>query len=108
MIYLATNFDIVYEPSQTFRPEEAEDTSANSRNTTGYSDEELYRLAADMKQTKPGFFPPEEPEQTHGNHTFFVCDVFNMNKNERNAKNSRSVTIMRHMEDNNATLPMLQ
>lgn len=69
-VYLATNFDIVYDPSQTFRPEEAEDTSANSRNTTGYSDEELYRLAADMKQTKPGFFPPEEPEQTHGNHTF--------------------------------------
>ena len=39
MFYLATNFDIIFDPSVTFGPD---------------GDEELYRLALDMRETEPG------------------------------------------------------
>ncbi|MBQ9168215.1 MAG: hypothetical protein IJX67_07400 [Oscillospiraceae bacterium] len=57
MIYLATNFDTVFEPSESFRPadEEEEESSQNNRyNATNVDDEELYRLALDLRQTEPG------------------------------------------------------
>ena len=55
MIYLASNFDIVYDPSQNFRPVSDEDASGqNTHNTTRINDEQLYQLAADMRKTEPG------------------------------------------------------
>ena len=61
LIYLATNFDVVFDPSETFRPEETdgedaeeEDTAWNIHNTTGIADEQLYELAVDMRRTEPG------------------------------------------------------
>ena len=64
MIYLATNFDVVFDPSLTFRPEEEaelEETGEegiaeiqNTYNTTGINDERLYQLAVDMRKTEPG------------------------------------------------------
>ena len=79
MIYLATNFDVVFDPSAHFRPEEAEEETAeeteeeaaddteeaeedangepavqNVYNTTGIDDEQLYQLAVDMRRTEPG------------------------------------------------------
>ena len=54
MIYLATNFDVVFDPSQTFRPEEAGTQEANAKNVTGINDPQLYELAVDMRRTEPG------------------------------------------------------
>ena len=51
MIYLATNFATVFDPSQTFSPEDAEIGAANR---TAIVDEELYNLAVDMRRTEPG------------------------------------------------------
>ena len=47
MAWLATNFDVLFDPSPLFLPESA-------TNTTGIRDEELYTLAEDMKKTEPG------------------------------------------------------
>ena len=51
MIYLASNFASVFEPSATFNPADAE---SGVNNTTGIADEALYALAVDMRQTEPG------------------------------------------------------
>lgn len=51
MIYLATNFADVFEPSSTFSPEDA---YQGADNRTGIADEELYQLAVAMRQTEPG------------------------------------------------------
>ena len=50
MIMLATNFDVVFDPSITFMPD---GESANRYNVTAIDDETLYQLAADMRQTAP-------------------------------------------------------
>lgn len=47
MAWLATNFDVLFDPSPLFLPE-------SGTNTTGIRDEELYTLAEDMKKTEPG------------------------------------------------------
>ena len=47
MVWLASNFDAMFDPSPIFAPDGAS-------NTTGIKDEELYNLAADMKKTEPG------------------------------------------------------
>lgn len=71
MIYLATNFDVLFDPSQTFCPPDgAEDVDADAsdaagpgsdeeqmlstRNTTHIDDAQLYELALDMIRTQPG------------------------------------------------------
>jgi len=51
MIYLASNFSTVFEPSATFNPDEA---YVNATNRTGIVDQELYDLAVDMRRTEPG------------------------------------------------------
>lgn len=51
MIYLATNFATVFDPSMTFSPEDA---YQGSFNRTGIVDEPLYQLAVDMRRTEPG------------------------------------------------------
>jgi len=51
MIYLASNFNTVFEPSAAFNPAEA---YVGSTNRTGIVDQELYELAAAMRQTEPG------------------------------------------------------
>lgn len=51
MIYLATNFATVFEPSSTYNPADAYQGSSNR---SGIVDEELYQLAVDMRQTEPG------------------------------------------------------
>lgn len=48
MIMLATNFDIVFDPSITFMPD---GEAVNHYNPTAIADEELYRLALDMRHT---------------------------------------------------------
>ena len=53
MIYLATNFDIVFDPSENFRPI-TDANAADTKNTTHIDDEELYNLAVDMRRTEPG------------------------------------------------------
>ena len=50
MIALATNFDIVFDPSYTFRPD-GED-AINTYNPTAIDDEELYQAAVDMRKTE--------------------------------------------------------
>ena len=51
MIYLATNFDIVFDPSVNF----IVDPEGNPNwSYTNDSDEELYHLAVDMRATEPG------------------------------------------------------
>lgn len=50
MIYLATNFAEVFDPSETFSLEDAE---IGDTNRTGIADEKLYALAADMVHTHP-------------------------------------------------------
>ncbi len=47
MAWLASNFDVMFDPSPLFAP-------GSVTNTTGINDEELYNLAADMKKTEPG------------------------------------------------------
>ena len=54
MIYLATNFDVVFDPSKNFAPEDPQQTAANTLNTTGLSDQQLYDLAVEMRRTEPG------------------------------------------------------
>lgn len=51
MIYLASNFDYVFEPSATFNPDDA---YQGVDNRTGIADEKLYELACDLRQTQPG------------------------------------------------------
>lgn len=50
MFYLASNFDIVYDPYQAFSTEEA---YQGVRNTTGIADETLMQLADDLRRTEP-------------------------------------------------------
>ena len=47
MAWLATNFDVLFDPSPLFMP-------GSGTNTTGIRDEGLYTLAEDMKKTEPG------------------------------------------------------
>ena len=47
MIYLATNFDVMFDPSPLVKPDGA-------TNWTGIDDQELYDLAVDMRKTEPG------------------------------------------------------
>lgn len=49
LIALATNFDIVFDPSYRFRPD-GED-AINPYNATALNDEQLYELAVDMRHT---------------------------------------------------------
>lgn len=51
MVYLATNFDEVFEPSATFDPADAE-TGRN--NYSAVTDQELYQAALEMSKTEPG------------------------------------------------------
>lgn len=51
MVFLATNFGDVFEPSATFNPAEA---LQGVHNRTGVADEELYNLALEMRATEPG------------------------------------------------------
>lgn len=51
MIYLASNFTIVFEPSGAFDPADAE---TGMINRTAITDQELYDLAVDMRMTQPG------------------------------------------------------
>lgn len=51
MIYLATNFATVFDPSYTFSPADAYQGVSNR---SGVADDELYRLAVDMRRTEPG------------------------------------------------------
>lgn len=51
MIYLATNFANVFEPSATFSPEDA---YQGTDNRSGIADEELYQRAVAMRQTESG------------------------------------------------------
>jgi len=50
MIFMATNFDVVFDPSLAFRPD---GETINPANVTGIADEELGRLAAALNQTEP-------------------------------------------------------
>ena len=52
MIAMATNFDVVFDPSNTFRPD-GED-GINYYNPTGIADEGLYAAAEAMSHTEPG------------------------------------------------------
>jgi ABC-type transport system substrate-binding protein len=47
MAFLASNFDVLYDPAPMLEP-------ASAMNTTGIQDAELYNLALSMKQTEPG------------------------------------------------------
>ncbi len=51
MIYLATNFATVFDPSYTFAPADAYQGKSNR---TAIVDEELYARAADLSRTEPG------------------------------------------------------
>lgn len=51
MIYLATNFSVVFEPSSTFNPDDA---YQGAYNRTAIADDELYERAVDMYRTEPG------------------------------------------------------
>lgn len=51
LIYLATNFATVFDPSYAFSPEDA---YLGSSNRTGIVDQKLYDLAVAMRQTEPG------------------------------------------------------
>ena len=51
LMVLGSNFSEVFDPRNTFDPEDAE-TGMN--NYTGIRDEELYRLAGEMSRTEPG------------------------------------------------------
>ena len=52
MIYLGTNFHVVVDPSITYSADNAADHAL--WNNTFSDDEELYRLAVDMRKTQPG------------------------------------------------------
>lgn len=49
MIYLATNFGVVFDPTSAYDP-----ASEGNRDMSGLKDEELYNLAVDMRKTEPG------------------------------------------------------
>jgi len=49
MIWTATNFNVVFDPSSTFSPDDA---AQGISNRTGIADEELYELAVDMRKTE--------------------------------------------------------
>lgn len=51
LIYLASNFSTVFEPSAAFNPGEA---YVGATNRTGITDQQLYDLAVDMRRTEPG------------------------------------------------------
>ena len=51
MLYLGTDFDVVFDPSAHFVPGE---DGTLTWNYTGATDEELYRLAMEMRMTQPG------------------------------------------------------
>ena len=51
LIYLATNFSRVFNPSYTYSPEDAYQGKSNR---SGIVDEELYQRALDMGRTQPG------------------------------------------------------
>ncbi len=51
MIYLASNFDVLFDPSVHFQ---TKDDGEAYWASTNQNDEELYRLAVDMRQTEPG------------------------------------------------------
>lgn len=51
MIYLASNFDFVYDPAETFNPADA---YQGVNNRTAIADEYLYQLALDLRGTEPG------------------------------------------------------
>lgn len=51
MIYLASNFAYVFDPSSTFNPVNA---ILGGANRTGIVDEKLYELAVDLRKTEPG------------------------------------------------------
>ena len=51
MIYLATNFNAVFDPSTTFDPDDA---YQGVNNRTGIADQQLYELAVAMRKTEPG------------------------------------------------------
>ena len=53
MIYLATNFDVVFDPSLNFKPATADDLN-DAYNTTGIADQQLYDLAEAMRSTEQG------------------------------------------------------
>ena len=71
MIYLATNFELKFDPSATFKPsseeeepeteavseaeseEEAEEIEPDIYNVTGIEDQQLYDLAVAMRRTEP-------------------------------------------------------
>ncbi len=55
MIYLATNFDLVFDPSLNFAPSDPDDLN-NTKNTTGLADQTLYDLAVAMRSTEQGDF----------------------------------------------------
>ena len=56
LIFLASNFDMVFDPSTYFREETDEETGRVSHVwiTTGLADEELYDIAVAMRETEPG------------------------------------------------------
>ena len=51
MIYLASNFASVFDPSAAFNPEDAD---GGGDNTTGIADARLYDLAVDLRRTRSG------------------------------------------------------
>ena len=51
MIYLATNFGTVFDPSTTYSTDAA---YVKTVNRTGIRDKKLYQLAVDMRKTEPG------------------------------------------------------
>ena len=53
MVYLASNFDIIFDPSSTFTTAETEEGRV-AHNVTKINDARLYQLAVDMRQTEPG------------------------------------------------------
>lgn len=53
MIYLATNYEVVFDPTPEFDPADAE---TGMGNRTAIADTELYEKAADMARTEPGDF----------------------------------------------------
>ena len=54
MIYLATNFHVIVDPSITYSIEDTDSIGHAVWNNTYSDDEELYRLAVSMRKTEPG------------------------------------------------------
>lgn len=50
MIFLATNFTVIFDPSQTYSPD---DYATSVYNTSAINDPELYERAVDMRMTEP-------------------------------------------------------